>query len=177
MARFGKDDWLDLGLKALGEKGPDGLTIDALTARAGKTRGSFYHHFESMDVYRTALGQHWRRTYTDDIIEKVNKRGADDGRLDHLNRLAAWLDPQVEQGMRALAGGDPAIARVVHEVDEVRVAFIEKLYGAETRFSGDDAKALARIEYAAFIGFQTMALPPADSIKLYEAFMRLTGRG
>lgn len=177
MARFGKKDWLDLGLKALGETGPDGLAIDALTARAKKTRGSFYHHFESMDHFHTALGAHWLKTCTGDIIEKISRHGADDGRTDHLNRLAARLDPETEKGMRALAAGNKTIARLVHEADETRMAFIAQLYAAETGFSEQDAKAMASIEYAAFIGFQVMAVPPDESIRLYQAFMRLTGRG
>ncbi|MFV0475883.1 MAG: helix-turn-helix domain-containing protein [Pikeienuella sp.] len=61
MARMTKEAWLALGREALTEAGPDELTIDALTARAGKTRGSFYHHFRGHDDFLRALAAAWRR--------------------------------------------------------------------------------------------------------------------
>ncbi|MFN3260463.1 MAG: helix-turn-helix domain-containing protein [Pikeienuella sp.] len=59
MARLGREDWLALGRAAIEEEGPSGLTVEALTRRAGKTRGSFYHHFESQGAFLRALAAAW----------------------------------------------------------------------------------------------------------------------
>lgn len=61
MARMGRDHWLALGLSALMEAGPEAMTIEALTARAGKTRGSFYHHFPDRDGFVDGILDLWRR--------------------------------------------------------------------------------------------------------------------
>ena len=50
-SRFSRTDWLALGLAALAEDGPLGLTIAALCRRAGKTKGSFYAHFPAIEAY------------------------------------------------------------------------------------------------------------------------------
>ena len=49
MARFSKTHWLELGQALLKFEGPGALTLERLTESAGKTRGSFYHHFKSKD--------------------------------------------------------------------------------------------------------------------------------
>ena len=59
MARLGRKDWLALGRAALEEEGSSGLTVKALTRRAGRTRGSFYHHFESQGAFLRALAEDW----------------------------------------------------------------------------------------------------------------------
>lgn len=59
MARLGREDWLALGRAALEEEGPSGLTVEALMRRAGRTRGSFYHHFGSQGAFLHALAAAW----------------------------------------------------------------------------------------------------------------------
>src|ERR1700761_9402984 len=58
--RLSKADWLILGQRLLSEEGPSGLGIDRLTQAAGRTKGSFYHHFQGRDDFLTALMAHWR---------------------------------------------------------------------------------------------------------------------
>jgi len=176
--RFSRGDWLDLGLEAVGEAGPPGLAIDPLTIRANKTTGSFYAHFASMGAFIEALAGHWRQRFTTDLIDSVSAHPASADRLDHLNRLAFQLDPRVEQGMRRLAAVQPVVARVCERVDGERVAFLALEYARSGRFSAEAARDLARIEYAAFVGVQQTepGNTPEESMRLYEAFLELTGR-
>lgn len=173
--RFRLSDWLALGLTALTEQGPSGLTIEALCRRAGKTKGSFYAHFPAIEAYLAALAGHWRETYTLRLMQEVDKGGAAQDRLIALDRMALALDVRVEQGIRRLAQLDLGVATVCAEVDRERIAYLEKLHGETGHFSADEALALARVEYAAFIGFQQLdlGLSPQELHDCYGTFMRL----
>lgn len=173
--RFRRGDWLALGLAALAEQGPSGLTIEALCRRAGKTKGSFYAHFPAIEAYLAALAGHWRETYTLRLTQEVDKGGAARDRLIALDRMALALDVHVEQGMRRLAQLDAGAAATCAEVDRERIGYLEKLHGESGRFTPDEALALARVEYAAFIGFQQLdlGLSPDDLHECYRSFTRL----
>ena len=60
----------------------------------------------------------------------------------------------------------------------MRIKFLSDLYLATARWNRNDADALARIEYAAFIGFLSIEgdASDADKRQTYEAFLRLTDR-
>ncbi|KRE16213.1 hypothetical protein ASE66_10710 [Bosea sp. Root483D1] len=176
--RFRRSDWLGLGLTALAEQGPSGLTIEALCRRAGKTKGSFYAHFPAIEAYLAALAAHWRETYTLRLMQEADKGGPAQDRLVALDRMALALDVRVEQGMRRLAQLDPGVAATCAEVDRERIVYLEKLHGESGRFTAREALALARVEYAAFIGFQQLdlGLSPDDLHECYGTFMRLLAR-
>lgn len=173
--RFRRSDWLDLGLTALAEQGPSGLTIEALCRRAGKTKGSFYAHFPAIEAYLAALAGHWRETHTLRLMQEVDKGGAAQDRLIALDRMALALDMRVEQGMRRLAQLDASVAATCAEVDRERIGYLVRLHGESGRFTPDEALALARVEYAAFIGFQQLdlGLSQDDLHECYATFMRL----
>ncbi|MGL4973993.1 MAG: TetR/AcrR family transcriptional regulator, partial [Bosea sp. (in: a-proteobacteria)] len=177
--RFDRIAWLSLGLKALAAGGPEELTIAALCQRAGKTRGSFYFHFDGIDAYHLALAEHWHVEFTEKVIERVEKQRTARERLDHLNSLAMALDPRVEQGMRRLAAVAPPVAAICQGADQRRIRYLEQLYVESQRFSAEQARVLARVEYAAFVGFQIVSpdASSAEMAELYRGFVALTGRG
>lgn len=176
--RFRRDDWLALGLAALAEHGPAGLTIEALCRRADKTKGSFYAHFSAIEAYLCALARHWRETCTLRLMQEADRGEAAHDRLIALDRMALALDARIEQGMRRLAQLDAGVAATCAEVDRERIAYLQTLHGASGRFTPQEALALARIEYAAFIGFQQLdlGLSPQDLHEDYGRFMRLLVR-
>ena len=176
--RFRRDDWLALGLVALAEQGPAGLTIEALCRRAGKTKGSFYAHFPAIEAYLAALAGHWRETHTLRLMQETGKGGPAQERLVALDRMALALDVRVEQDMRRLAQLDTAVATTCAAVDRERIAYLEMLHGESGRFTPQEALALARVEYAAFLGFQQLdlGLSPPDLHDCYGTFMRLLVR-
>ncbi|WP_164985942.1 TetR/AcrR family transcriptional regulator [Bosea sp. Tri-44] len=173
--RFRRADWLALGLTALAEQGPAGLTIEALCRRAGKTKGSFYAHFPAIEAYLAALALHWRETHTLHLMQEADKGGAAQDRLIALDRMALALDIRIEQGVRRLAQLDASVAAICAEVDRERIGYLEKLHSESGRFTPSEAVALARVEYAAFIGFQQLdlGLSPDDLHECYGTFMRL----
>lgn len=174
--RASSEDWLDLGLVALAEDGPDALTIDGLCRRAGKTKGSFYAHFASHDVFLAALAGHWRQRHTEAVIERVESEGAPEDRMTLLNQIAVRLDARVGHGMRRLAERNADVARVVAEIDERRIGYLMRLHLASGRFSANDARDLALIEHAAFVGLHAVGFgrDPVEMERLYRTFARLT---
>jgi len=176
--RLTDTDWLALGLRALADAGPEALTIDALCRRADRSKGSFYHHFESISVYRERLVAYWRERDTEEIIRLASEPREATGQLDALNRMTSHLDMHLEQAMRKLAAQDPTVARAIREVDRRRTGFLVQLHLATGDFAPDDAELLAQVAYAAFVGFQVIApeMKPEVSQQAYLRFMRLLTR-
>ncbi len=175
--RFRRTDWLELGLAALAEDGPAGLTIDALCRRAGKTKGSFYAHFPAIEAFLAALAGHWRESFTLRLMQAADQGEVAGERLMALDRMALALDARVEQGMRRVAQLDAGVAAICTAVDRERIDYLARLHGEAGRTPGE-ALALARIEYAAFVGFQQLdlGLSPQDLHDCYRSLMRMLTR-
>jgi len=58
-------DWVAAGLELLRDGGEDAVTVDRLCATLGRTKGSFYHHFEDSAAYQGALLEHWANLHTE----------------------------------------------------------------------------------------------------------------
>lgn len=168
-------DWLDFGLETLAEGGPDSLTIDGLCLRAGKTKGSFYAHFQSHDEFIIALAVHWRKRYTENVIERVEAEAEPQQRMEHLNRIVIHLDPRIGHGMRRLAEKNQEVEQMVAEIDQIRISYLADLHFASGNFTPEDARDLAIIENAAFIGLTATGYGKnaAEMERLYSTFMRL----
>lgn len=146
-------DWLALGLEAVKEGGEDAIRLEAITARAGRTRGSFYHHFETHGDFVAGMVALWRARHTEDLIAAAESAPSDAARTRGLNALAATLDHRLDLAIRALASGDAGLAAAVAAVDAARTGYLRTLQAdPESDAAGD----YAAIEYAAFVGFQTI---------------------
>lgn len=56
---FARTKLLDVALVLVREKGFAAMTVDDLCARAGVTKGAFFHHFKSKDELGVAAADHW----------------------------------------------------------------------------------------------------------------------
>lgn len=158
--RFGREDWLDLGLTLLSRRGPEALTLERLTEAASKTRGSFYHHFADHAAFLAALGARWRETSTEAPIAAVETRSAK--RPEALARRTASIDHALERNLRKLAASEPVVAREIKRVDEARIAYLVRLFRDDLGLPPAEALARARIQHAYFVGAQ-MVFPDADA--------------
>lgn len=157
--RFGRKDWLDLGLTLLARHGPEAMTLEKLTEAAKKTRGSFYHHFADHQDFLAAIGARWRETSTEGPIAAIEARR--EKRSQSLARRTADIDHALERNLRRLAASEPVVAREVKRVDEVRIRYLVMLFRSELGLSPAEALARARIQHAYFVGAQ-MVFPEAD---------------
>ncbi|MCZ8182967.1 MAG: TetR/AcrR family transcriptional regulator [Beijerinckiaceae bacterium] len=175
--RMKKADWLDLGISLLAESGPDSLTIDTACQKAGRSKGSFYHHFETIDAYLLALAEAWRERHTEAVMRQVKDAGTAEDRLEALNIATSLLDQRIDQAIRALAARHPGIAEICTLVDRHRTGFLARLH-EEAGTPPETARVLARIEYAAFLGLSILepASTPAERQALYRHFLALLKR-
>lgn len=81
-----KDKLLNASLSLIREQGFAATTVDELCARAGVTKGAFFHHFDSKDALGVAAVEHWART-TDALFLAAPYHQAGDG----LGRVRAYL--------------------------------------------------------------------------------------
>ncbi len=159
--RFAKADWLKLGEHLLSTEGPGALSLERLTEAAGRTKGSFYHHFDGRDAFLAALAQHWRDT----AVEAATKPYRDDP------SPAAWqallrdapfqLNQPFERALRRLAVGEPVVRAGVERVDRERIDSLTFLV-SQLRDDLDDPRAFAVLMYAVIVGAQWLLKPGDD---------------
>lgn len=157
--RLGKEDWVDLAMRALADDGPDALKLDAICARAGLTKGSFYHHFEDHISFLKAVVAEWRQRQTDDVIQKSQGHDDPDEIADALLEQALKINFQLELGIRELGRKAPEIGKIVSEIDKVRTEFMTQIYARRFDLPPDQVRDEAFLEYSAFAGF--MMLEPS----------------
>jgi TetR/AcrR family transcriptional repressor of nem operon len=62
MAASARDKLLNAALGIIREQGFAATSVDALCARAGVTKGAFFHHFKSKEALAVAAADHWSET-------------------------------------------------------------------------------------------------------------------
>jgi AcrR family transcriptional regulator len=157
-SRFTKRHWLKLGERLLSAEGPGALSLERLTEAAGRTKGSFYHHFGGRDDFLAALTQHWRET----VVEPAARPYRDDP------RPAAWrallraapfqLNQPFERALRRLAVGEPIVRDGVERVDRERIDNLTFLV-SQLREDLEDPRAFAVLLYAVIVGAQWLLKP------------------
>jgi AcrR family transcriptional regulator len=159
--RFARSDWLELGVRLLCAEGPPGLGLDWLTEAAGRTKGSFYHHFRSREDFLAALAAHWRDT----VVEPAGRPYRDDP------SPAAWrallldapfqLNQPFERALRRLAVSEPVVSAAVDRVDRERIDSLTFLV-SQLRDDFEDPRAFAVLMYAVIVGAQWLLRSPHD---------------
>jgi AcrR family transcriptional regulator len=169
MARTTRDDWIAEGLGVLAREGDGALTVDALCTRLGRTKGSFYHHFDGRSGYVQTLLETWEREATDRLIETGRADAPLEERLRAVNRRASELrNAALERAIRGWASREPLARDAQDRVDRRRLAFLEELC-AERMGAGEEARRLARIFQLVFLGAQQLE-PPVEGEELYQTF-------
>ena len=57
--QLAREKLLDASLGLIRERGFSAMTVDNLCARAGVTKGAFFHYFKTKDELGVAAAQHW----------------------------------------------------------------------------------------------------------------------
>ena len=167
----GPDPWIEAAYLLLAEQGHSAVTIERLTAATAKTRGSFYHHFGSMETFVAKLVADWQERNTERIVRLAHATREPGQRRRVLNREAGQLDARVETAFRIWTGLDPQVRAACDAVDDRRVSVLAQDLVEFAGVLGCDlpdgeATALAQIEYAAFIGGMLLASKGKSSLLL-----------
>lgn len=163
--RVSRKDWCMAGLSVLRDQGHQALTIERVCGLLHKTKGSFYHHFGSLDAYHEAVLAQWEADLTEQPIAIASRENGTQKKAEKLDDVVAKLDHRVDRAVRAWALYDERARAAMRRVDERRIGYLAELY----RASGRPEPALfAELEYTAFVGGQHL-----DCFERPEAAARL----
>ena len=169
-------DWTEAALQVIAELGPAGLTVDALAARLGVTKGSFYWHFRTRTELLGAALERWEQRATTEPIKAL------DSVLDARRRLelileAASQEPRSHSLYAALAeaSGDRVVRHVLKRVASRRIQYLVSCY-LELGFGQTQARARAMLSYAAYRGLLQLAREAPSVLPNDWSSYRLTVR-
>ena len=174
MTRKSTQDWLESGLQILARDGLNSLIIDRMAQALGVTKGSFYHHFNSMRDFEEQLLNYWANQYLSTAASLPDDRSVLLSLLDTI--MAETFSPitEPEIAIRMWAHQDERARQLVEQVDAVRQQFVLEVFRS-TGKDEEQAGLMADLLFTITIGSLT-SLPrisPERVIKLYEEFKRL----
>ena len=156
-----KIKWFEKGFEILKATGAADLTIQNLTAKLDKTKGAFYHYFKNRDDYSEQLLRFWEEKQTTDIIALSGQEITFDAINRELTQLSVKnTDLGIEVAIRAWAIRDPLARAFQERVDQIRLAFLNRLFSLLV----DDheiSRRIALIRYCFYIGSHQI-LPGID---------------
>jgi AcrR family transcriptional regulator len=161
--RLTKSDWIRHGLWTLAKDGPNALKVGPMSTKLKVSRGSFYWHFQNIADFRSQLLRSWQEVSTDQVIQDLDAREAEPGRLKHLTRRAFGGTRNLDRAIRSWAAEDTDVAGIVASVDGRRVAGLAKLL-AEAGVEGERALHRAAFLYWAYLGQAVVMNPRHSSI-------------
>jgi AcrR family transcriptional regulator len=144
VTRTPRGRWVEQGLRALADGGPDAVRVEVLAQALGVTKGGFYWHFADRDALLGEVLDAWERANLEAVIERVERDGGDARtRLRRLFALAL-AGPKAlrtDLAVRDWARRDPAVAERVRRVDNRRMEYLRSLFRT---WCEDEADAEAR---------------------------------
>lgn len=141
--RTPRSKWIEAGLRALAEGGPDAVRVEPLAKALGVTRGGFYWHFADRAALLEEMLDTWERMSTDEVIERVETEGGDPRIKVRRAGALTFSDDllPIDLAVRGWARHDPAVAERLRRVDNRRMDYARSLFAA---FSSDDDDVEAR---------------------------------
>ncbi len=176
-SRLNRDDWLDAAFKAVVDGGVEAARVLVLADRLGVTRGSFYWHFADHAELISALLARWhaRETESARSLESELSGSAQEELEQVLDFALAHMGTDLENmrfelALRGLGRRDAAVADMLAEIDQTRLALFEKRF---QRLTGDPKTAtdLAALFYLAIVGGNQALARPNNPPQL-EAYLK-----
>lgn len=142
-AQVAKEKLLNAALSLIRERGFSGMTVDDLCARAGVTKGAFFHYFKSKDQLGVAAAEHWSAV-TRALFERAPYHDPEDP----LERVLAYIEFRRE----LLRGDIPEFTCVVGtmvqdtygQYPEIREACGASIFGHAGTLVDDIAQAMSQ---------------------------------
>lgn len=172
MAKLGKTDWLEEGFKILSEYNQAKIRILYLCERLKVTRGSFYHHFVSIEAYITSLMEAWEEQNTLALIRISNMKMEPTARMMALNAEVEKADQRVEAAVRSWSFYNSIVKKHVQKVDNIRLEHLSSIF-IQMGFNAKKAINKARLEYAMLVGVQQLfpELSSGEMQELWETYL------
>jgi AcrR family transcriptional regulator len=166
--KLGRQDWLEMGIQTLVERGIESVRIDPLAKLLNVTRGSFYWHFKNRDDLLAEILREWEARNTQSVIEQIEGlNSTPSAKLLSLFKLAAEDDDRLEKAVRVWSVNDARAAEVIDRIDRQRLDYLQSLF-LQLGFSEIDAKVRAQIVYSVRLGWFVMAYSGNRTERLTE---------
>ena len=167
-----KEVWLTEGIAVLGKDGFSRITINNLCQRLQITKGSFYHHFRSIDGYISSLMRHWLEKNTSSIISQTKQAESAIKEKRLLYQLTLDINHKAEQNIRAWSYSHPIVKEYVEKADHLRLNFLTEIR-IKMGQGLEKARDLAVQEYAVLIGIQQLfpEMPYEDMMRLQQLYL------
>ena len=150
-------DWAEAALQLIAEKGLRAVTVSALAARLGVTKGSFYWHFRGRDALLAAALARWERRATEEAVQAL------DAVPDYRRRLELILEASSQPprarslyASLAAAADEPLVQAVLRRVGAARIDYLDACY-RKLGLPPAEARARAVFAYAAYRGLLQLA--------------------
>lgn len=157
-SRLTREDWLGAAFRAVVDGGFDNVRVLSIADSLGVTRGSFYWHFTDHAALVDALLEAWRARERESE-QRLQMQASPDPETDLELLLDAALahagadleNMRFELALRGLGRRDVAVAQMLQDVDQARLALFETKF---QRLTGNAIKAaeLASLFYMAVVG-------------------------
>lgn len=150
----GKLEWIDAGLSALVDGGPEAVRVEPVAKALKVTKGSFYWHFADRPAWLAAIRARWEQIATQAVIDRVERAGPDpQGRLETLFTFTTRHHPGhvLEAAIRAWSLTDPKTRAVTRRIDKKRLGYVKDLL-VGLGHSSAQAQLRAQILYLALLG-------------------------
>jgi AcrR family transcriptional regulator len=152
-----RQDWAEAGLQVIHARGLGGLTIDAVAAHLGVTKGSFYWHFENRAAFLEAALEWWEVLSVDQVAQALAQLPGPRERLAALLQRVVVTPEPVGLDSALLAGrSEPLVAAAWERATARRLAVLEGLY-RELGLATHEAAQWALQAYSAFAGLLTLS--------------------
>ncbi|MFN2446093.1 MAG: TetR/AcrR family transcriptional regulator [Vicinamibacterales bacterium] len=160
-------DWADAALQLIAEAGLRAVTVRALAARLGVTKGSFYWHFQGREELLAAALARWERRATAEAVQAL------DAIRDYRRRLALIFDaasqpPRARSLYASLAAAadEPVVKAVLARVGAARIDYLDACY-RKLGLPQVEARARAVFAYAAYRGLLQLAHESPASLPIH----------
>lgn len=156
-----RDQWVEAGLKALADGGPDAVRVEVLAKALGVTKGGFYGSFDDRAALLDALLDEWERRSTMSVLEEVEQEGGDAvAKIRRVGQLTMNAElNRIDFAVRDWARRDKAVARRLRRIDNVRMGFLREMFGRFIK-NADEVEARSTLAFSLAIGRHFIA---ADS--------------
>jgi AcrR family transcriptional regulator len=159
--RTPREAWIEAGLRALANGGPEAVRIEVLAEALGVTKGGFYGQFSDRNEFLREMLDSWAAAVFDQVVKEVESRGGDARtRLHRLFEIARYGGEEllrIELAIRDWARRDPVAAGVLRRVDEQRMDYMRSLFRGVSSDEGE-VEARCLLAFSLFIGSGSLSV-------------------
>lgn len=166
VTRTRRDQWVEVGLRALAAGGPDAVRVESLAQVLGVTKGGFYGHFADRSALLAEMLDTWERRSTDDVVRQVDgERGDARAKIRRAGALTLSRDLlPVDLAVRDWSRRDPTVAERLRRVDNRRMDYLRSLF-AEFCPAPDEVEARSMLAFSLVIGNHFIAADHGPSTR------------